>query len=233
MSFNYSPKTITDGLVLCLDAANTRSYPGSGTAWNDLSKSRNNGTLVNGPTFNSGNGGGIVFDGVNDYANAGNLGTFYPQGTINFWMKSTAVEDYRNPFSTHYLGINAGIRFEQYTNPSPYGGFNVSIGNDDGSQVTLYDYSSGAALTPNIWYYVTLVWNTQSNKAIGYLNSIQKFDRSHTYWPTTIPSVSIGSGFDSSRYFKGNISQVLIYNRSLSSTEITQNYNALKTRFGL
>jgi hypothetical protein len=67
MAFNYSPKIVTDGLVLCLDAANNRSYPGSGTAWTDLSRGGNNGALTNGPTFNSANGGSIVFDGTNDY----------------------------------------------------------------------------------------------------------------------------------------------------------------------
>ena len=73
MAFNYSPNIITDGLVLYLDAANTKSYPGSGTTWRDLSKSQLNGTLTNGPTFNSSNGGSIVFDGVDDYVNLGNV----------------------------------------------------------------------------------------------------------------------------------------------------------------
>ena len=63
MAFNYSPKIVTDGLVLCLDAGNPNSYPGSGNTWTDLSRGRNNGTLTNGPTFDSGNGGSIVFDG--------------------------------------------------------------------------------------------------------------------------------------------------------------------------
>jgi hypothetical protein len=224
MSFNYGwrgPNIVKDGLKLYTDAGSPNSfYNKTGTIWKDISGNGNNGTLINGPTFDSNNGGSIVFDGTNDYVNVGNLGTFYPQGTINFWIKSTAVQDYRNPFSTHYLGVNAGIRFEQYTNPSPYGGFNVLIGNDNGSQYTLYDYSPGAALTQNIWYYVTLVWNTQTSRAIGYLNSTEKFNTSHTYWPTTIPSVSIGSGFDSSRYFKGNISQVLIYKNNISHREL-------------
>ena len=62
----HSPRIITDGLVLCLDAANRQSYPGSGTVWTDLAGS-NNGTLTNGPTFSSANGGSIVFDGVDDF----------------------------------------------------------------------------------------------------------------------------------------------------------------------
>ena len=68
MAINYSPKIIRDGLVLCLDAANPKSYPGTGTAWTDLSGSGNNGTLVNGPVYSSANGGSIDFDGSNDYS---------------------------------------------------------------------------------------------------------------------------------------------------------------------
>ena len=67
MAFNFSPKVVTEGLVLYLDAANTKSYVSGSTTWSDLSRSRNNGTLVNGPTFNSSNGGFIRCDGTNDY----------------------------------------------------------------------------------------------------------------------------------------------------------------------
>ena len=67
MSTKYSPKIVTDGLVLCLDAANSKSYPGSGTSWNDLSRNNNTGTLTNGPTYTSSFGGSSVFDGTNDY----------------------------------------------------------------------------------------------------------------------------------------------------------------------
>ena len=67
MGVAYNPNIVTDGLVLCLDAANKRSYPGTGTTWTDRSANGNNGTLTNGPTFDSANGGSIVFDGTNDY----------------------------------------------------------------------------------------------------------------------------------------------------------------------
>jgi hypothetical protein len=69
MAFFHSPRIVTDGLVLALDAANSLSYPGSGTTWTDLSGKGNNGTLVNGPTFDQANGGSIVFDGTDDYVN--------------------------------------------------------------------------------------------------------------------------------------------------------------------
>ena len=199
----------------------------------DISNNGNFGTPVNGPTYSSANGGSIAFDGVDDYVNAGNLGSFYSQGTISYWMNSSAVEDYRNPLSTHYLGYNVGIRFEQYSSPSPYGGFNVLVGNDTGTYV-LYDYSPGAILTANIWYNVVLVWNTSTNNVVGYLNGTQKFNyTTHTYWATTLPSISIGSGFNASRYFKGNIATTQIYNRALSAAEIQQNFNATRGRFNI
>ena len=70
MATNGGPNIIEDGLVFAVDAANKKSYPGSGTTWADLAGS-NNGTLINGPTFDSGNGGSIVFDGTNDYSEMG------------------------------------------------------------------------------------------------------------------------------------------------------------------
>ena len=72
MGLAHSPRIVTDGLVLCVDAASKRSYPGTGTTWTDL-KGGNNGTLTNGPTFSSANGGSVVFDGTNDYTNFGNI----------------------------------------------------------------------------------------------------------------------------------------------------------------
>lgn len=226
------PDLVQSNLVLDLDAADKNSYPGSGTAWRDLSGNGYNGTLTNGPTFSSINGGVIVFDGVDDYVNGGNLGSFYSQGTISYWMYSTAVENYRNPFSTNYNGVNVGIRFEQYTTASPYGGFSVVIGNDAGTYAG-YSYSPNDILTVNSWYNVVLIWNTVTNNAIGYLNGNLKFNTSHTYWATTLPAIAIGNGFSSARYFKGNISSVGIYNRALTAAEVLQNYNVTKTRFGL
>ena len=232
MAGSAGPDLVQNGLILALDAADKNSYRGTGTNWIDLSGNNYNGTLTNGPTFSNANGGVIVFDGIDDYVAGGNLGSFYSQGTISYWMYSTAVENYRNPFTTNYNGVNVGIRFEQYTTASPYGGFNVVIGNDAGAY-TGFSYSPSVILTVNSWYNVVLVWNTVTNKAIGYLNGVLKFDESHTYWATTLPAIAIGNGFSSARYFKGNVSSVEIYNKALTATEVLQNYNATKTRFGL
>jgi len=225
----YNPRVdLVDGKQPSITELVTRSP----IQWKDLSGNNNNGTLTNGPIFSAANGGCIVFDGVNDYVAGGNLGSFYSQGTISYWMYSTAVENYRNPFSTNYNGVNVGIRFEQYTSASPYGGFSVVIGNDAGTY-TGFSYSPSAILTVNSWYNVVLVWNIVTNNVVGYLNGDLKFNSSHTYWATTLPAIAIGNGFSGDRYFKGNISSVEIYNRGLSATEVSQNYNAVKSRFGL
>ena len=76
MGLAHSPRIVTDELVLALDAGNTKSYPGSGTTWTDLSGNGNDGTLLNSPTFNSANGGYLDFDGTNDYVNCGNSSVF-------------------------------------------------------------------------------------------------------------------------------------------------------------
>ena len=90
MSLSRGPKTITNGLVLYLDAANKKSYPGSGATWTDLSGNSNTGTLTNGPTFSAANMGSILFDGTNDYVDCGNNSSLQiTQGTISAWVKST------------------------------------------------------------------------------------------------------------------------------------------------
>jgi hypothetical protein len=104
MAFNYSPKIITDGLVLYLDAANTRSYPTNGTIWSDLSRNNNNGTLINGPTFNSANGGSIVFDGVDDRVSRNSAIDTGQNFTINAWIFPTLLGTTRRTImSNNYL----------------------------------------------------------------------------------------------------------------------------------
>jgi hypothetical protein len=103
------PNIVTDGLVLALDAANTKSYPGSGTVWKDLSGNGNNGTLINGPTFDTGNLGSIEFDGVDDWTSFGNiLNTGTSDFTISAWVKSTSTA----------TGNNNGIVYKRGTGSS-------------------------------------------------------------------------------------------------------------------
>ena len=92
-SFSFKP-IVTDGLVLYLDAANTKSYTGTGTTWYDLTKNGNNGVLTSGPVYNSENGGNITFDGVDDYVNLGNPNSLdILNFTICAWVKSTSFSN--------------------------------------------------------------------------------------------------------------------------------------------
>jgi hypothetical protein len=232
MAFNYSPKIVTDGLVLYLDAANTRSYPGSGTTWSDLSRGGNNGSLINGPTFNSGNGGSIVFDGSNDYVNVPQFISTSQDMTFSLWFKPSIL-----PPSTAknivYLQAEQNLTIRLYANSN--------FQENNLAWLVYYERTNlgpGAVLpqfsyTLNTWTNTVLTFN-QSGEYKVYING--------TIWNTTPPAASfvrwllptgyLRLSFENSA-FNGSISNISIYNHALSTQEIQQNYNATKTRFGL
>lgn len=228
MAFHYSPKIVTDGLVLCLDAGNTKSYIGSGT-WSDISRGGNNGTLVNGPTFSSLNGGSILFDGIDDYVDLGGSLNLKPTTsiTVSTWIRFNAmVANVRVLSDWHQSG--ATDRWTFY------------IANSNTVWWYLKTLSSGDAEVPfspvllNTWYNFTGVYNGISQ--IFYVNgvfhnSIPKTGVMNT--STTTQPIRLGGQVSAGGHHNGNISTTLIYNRDLSATEILQNYNATKTRYGL
>jgi|LakMenE18May11ns_1017448.scaffolds.fasta_scaffold9890314_4 hypothetical protein len=223
MAFNYSPKISTDGLVLCLDAANTKSYPGSGTVWSDLSRGGNNGTLTNGPTFSSANGGSIVFDGIDDYvtrdsasfslnANSG--------ATMGCWVKVSIGETQAILLSHHQLNVNNGFRLQVYNGLLTY-----TLGG-------VADYSTSINISDNQWKYI--VASSIGSTSLVYINGVLRSTISISSMIGVPNSYMIGKlGFTNTYYLSGSVSQVQIYNRALSSTEVLQNYNATKSRFGL
>jgi hypothetical protein len=227
MSFSFSPKIITDGLVLYLDAANTRSYPGVGTTWTDLSRGGNTGTLVNGPTFNSGNGGSIVFDGVDDFIlttnPTSNVLSNLSSYTVSFWIK---INSYGGNGSVLLSSPGSSNLFIQAQSSAVYIGILGSTNNF----LTLSISMSTLALNT----ISNMVWVKDSNTAYFYLNSTR-----YTF-PGTANFNFIGSNntlnigkYTSGFNLPGNIYNTQIYNRALSATEVLQNYNATKTRFGI
>jgi hypothetical protein len=177
------------------------------------------GTLMNGPAWTTGKvGNALQFDG-NDYVSVGNLGSFYPKGTIEFWMNPAVVENYRNPLTTNYAGGNAGIRFEE----NSAGNFALAMGDDYGQSEYTHTYLN-SGLSPNTWYHVVLTWDKTSNKVTGYLNGVKEFEDTQPIWPTTIPNVAIGGILWPDRSWKGLIDEVAIYNRALSPSEVQQQY---------
>ena len=227
---------VTDGLVLYLDAANTKSYVSGSTTWNDLSRSGNNGTLVNGPTFNSGNGGSIVFDGSNDY-----ISTTIPtvrsltgtRSSISIWFRAVntttrgvLIADWDSAGAS----LTCRLEISGFLLSSRTIGGNI---NSPGGAVT--PIQSTTLLLNNTWYNVVIQYDGTNSTL--YLNgnleaSLVTTERGSN--PTGNNSVSIGrGGAFNGLYLNGNIAQTLIYNRALTAAEVLQNYNATKGRFGL
>ena len=222
MAYANGPKIVTDGLVLCLDAANSKSYPGTGTAWNDLSGNGNNGTLINGVGYNSNNGGSLVFDGVNDYADISNVLSLISAlnyHSFSFWFNASDLSTDKIPFSSG-LGGNYYIQLRSSV-------FYVQIG----SFFRTYSFSTSI----NTWYNVSFVKSGTNDAGNLYINSSLKssYTGSIGNTPSGLSGLILGRYFTNAYHFTGKISQVSIYNRALNPQEIQQNYNALKGRYGL
>jgi len=217
----YYGGIVTNGLILDLDAAKKDSYPTTGTAWNDISGNRNNGTLTNGPTFNSANGGLIVFDGIDDYVNCGNASSIQiTVGSISAWVKtSTPGISYRGIVAKQ----NAWALFVRDSILVAY-----SWGTGGGERTT------GINIADNTWKHVALTFTetvgTPSNNAVIYLNGSAVLTTTITNSNQTV-SLQIAEA-NASQNLNGNISNVQVYNRVLPASEILQNFNAQKTRFG-
>lgn len=224
MTYNNGPKTITNGLVLALDAGNIKSYPGSGTTWNDLSGNNANGTLTNGPTFNSANGGNILFDGVDDYVKATSPAT-YLEYTFMFFVKWIT----RTANTSRCFGLDS---YGTYTvfNPDDVGYHYNPLGGSPPS-ITL---NSGVNIGLNNWCHVTVTESRTNTQAKIYVNGILR----------NTTSVISSQGFVGALYLgaQNTISTVIancqianfnLYSRVLSDLEILQNFNATRGRFGI
>ena len=214
------PDIVSDGLVLYLDAGSPNSYRTDfGTTWKDMSGNVNNGTLTNGPTYSSANGGTISFDGVNDYSSFST--TSLVVNTVNIWIyiKSTADS------GVIYSGGDA------YNS----GAWEWSIfiltnsiffrGNAGGGASINYPVSNYI----NQWKNFTLIRDLNT-RCYLYENGVYKNDSGDS---STTNTNQLRLCKAATNYANADISNIQIYNRALSSTEVLQNYNAQKSRFGL
>jgi len=236
MAGNVAPNIVTDGLVLYLDAANTKSYVSGSTAWNDL-VGTNNSILINGPTFNPANGGSIVFDGTNDFVSISNVAitsilTGLTSLTISIWVY---VNSYHPADGTAFISwpISNTAATPPFTvvglTTSTFGVLSATIGN--GSSRTVF--TSSQTMSLNRWHNIGLLW-TGSN-LFTFLNGVI----SSTSTPATYtlsnpgnPNLFLGTYNTNNNYWlNGNYSIAQFYNRALSSQEILQNYNATKGRY--
>jgi hypothetical protein len=219
MAFNRGPKIVTNGLVLALDAASRNSYPGSGTTWTDLSGNNNNGTLVNSPTFDSGNGGSIAFNGSTNYV-SGSLSTINTW-TMSVWYLSKNISSalVYYPFSGAALtGLGFGGTFDANTQNKWFFFDGTNIFSNSNTSVVI-----------NTWY--NLVVTKTSTSYNLYTNG--NLSISGTGLDLSYSQYVLGARADGVWYVNGNVAQASMYNRVLSATEIAQNYNATKSRFNL
>jgi hypothetical protein len=233
MSVYGGPDIVTDGLVLHLDAANSKSYSGSGTSWNDLSGSGNNGTLTNGPTFSSSNGGNIVFDGGDDYIAVITNGkhiTNLTACTYNFFVNFANFNKTYNQLAETY-STDSNYQFSTLVKSN--GKLAFYVFNTSGNQSS-YDGTGVFTLLTNTWYMLTFVFQG-STRQQAYVNGVLDGSASTpvSTMVTSTQNLRIGFSIFGNRYTAMRLVQFQSYNRALSSTEILQNYNALKGRYGL
>jgi hypothetical protein len=223
--FAHSPKIVTDGLVLALDAGNTKSYVSGSTTWFDKSGFSNNGTLVNGPTFNSANLGSIVFDGVDDFIQCAGSFTL-TSATFVTWIRRNGDQ-----------GQYDGVLFSRGTNVT---GMNFFTSNQLGyhwnDATATYNWASGLTI-PNLTWCMAAI-SVTPNSAIGYLcqsSGITTATNITSHASSVLNNINIArdSTSGASRYFNGSTAIAQIYNRALSATEVSQNFNALRGRFGI
>ena len=234
MAGSTGPNIVEDGLVFAVDAANKKSYPGSGTAWADLSGNGYDGTLTNGPTFDSGNNGSIVFDGLDDQVqlgsiNSSNLLSFFgvTSMTVMFWVYPQ----------------NSGDPYQRVVDKSNSGnganGWAVSVGhNPNTTKRVLFMINGvfginyfGTEYEFNAWNHMTFTKDGSTHKY--YLNGeLITTNTISTTFPSTTTDMRIGTwNHSTGREFKGELSNVRMYNRVLTAAEVAQNYNQIKSRF--
>jgi len=229
MAVAYNPKIITDGLVLCLDAANKKSYPGTGTTWIDLSGTNNNGTLIGSPTFSATNGGSIGFTAsASDYVNLTSA-SLLPTGTSDRTIIAFVKTPTSLPYNYHHV-----IHWGTATTDQAFG---MAVLND--GSLASHPWAGTPAQG-------TVATGTNYCLAITYTHS----SILHRFWINGVSqgagvTRSINTGTSEARVGSriqtpaeqwgpdGKIYTVMVYNRTLSEQEIQQNYNALRGRFGI
>lgn len=232
MGVVYNTSVVRDGLVLNLDAANVKSYPGSGTVWNDLSGNSNTSTLVNSPTYNALNGGSFAFNGSTTYATIPDSDLFSFAGqsfTFDYWV-------YFNNTTSNNGIIGKGE-----------GSWEYAIYANGTNGIIFYSWpisGAGPVYTPphtitfnaNQWYHHC--WTANGTNSFLFVNGVligtNNKSGTHSLGNGT-SRVTLGTAGDSGglKYLNGQLSNVKIYNRYLTANEVQQNFEAMRGRYGI
>ena len=225
MSILRSPQIVYNGLVLALDAADQGSYVSGSTSWNDLSGNRFNGTLTNNPTYSSENSGVIVFDGISNYVNCGNVLDSLTDLSLECFVKFGAQ-------SVNYGGIISKTL-------SNANGWELRVANYTLTTTSIqFRYVGDTSFlnfgisTNGVWYHLVATGKLNSQKI--YINGSLYDSKTDAVTPSANSnSLVIGKLAYSGIYVNMSLGLARIYNKALTATEVLQNYNAQKTRFGL
>lgn len=231
MSISHYPSIVTDGMILCLDAASLISYSGSGSTWNDLSGRGNNATLINSPTYDSSTNRGLF-----TFASASaQMATIQAQSslsvfTVEAWMKFNSLGGRPTAILTQeYPGVSSRINYSIGLNgvngSGAYDG-KLNVGFFDGTWRT----TSGFTPSTNVWYHIVMTYN--GSTMIQYSNGVLQSSLSYAGTPTTSGGLlRLMRRWDDVDYLDGNLSIARIYNRALSAAEVANNYNAMRGRY--
>jgi hypothetical protein len=240
------PNIVRDGLVLYLDAGSPNSYQGTGTTWKDISKvNQNNGTLVNGPTFSTANGGSIVFDGTDDYvtttAGSTPILNITSQITLETWLIATATASVSHGAGINSKGLSSDNNSGVYeTLIAQSGGINYPFFRMRIGSSTPSYFPTSIALNLNQIYHFVSTYNgsimrifingVESGTGLTQTGNIEA-NTERLVIGCRYRHVFTDGNFVSD--FSGRIYNNRIYNRALTPSEVLQNYNATKGRFGL
>ena len=223
MSLGHGASIVRNGLVLCLDAANVKSYPGTGTAWNDISGNGNTGTLVSGPVYSSTNSGIFTFNGTDRYVSGslatvavGSSATIEAMVRLNDVTNLSAIFSHGQSGSAFNMGMvisNSGLRFRNTTGD--------------------YALSTPTTLVTSQWYHLAL--SITASLTTGYCNGLSQGTTNQVITSSAFTAYHISrrSANSATENVNGDIAFLRVYNRALSDTEIVQNYNALRGRYGI
>jgi hypothetical protein len=230
MALSHSPQIVRDGLVLYLDAANIKSYPGSGTIVFDLSNKSNNATLINGVGYDNANLGSLVFDGINDYVQTPT--SIGADLTGNFTFSVWAIR--LGNSSSSIGGLIGNLWHTVFTGASIYFRSNntaIEIQTADGATRTSYTLTNPVS---NLnWTNYVLINNVGTVSV--YVNGILIDSRLRSISPSSTRQITIGrwAGSFSDYVLNGKISNAQVYNKALTEAEVKQNFNALRGRYGI
>lgn len=239
MAIAYNPRIVTDGLILALDAGNVKSYPGSGTTWTDLSGRNNNGTLTNGPTYSSANGGSLSFSYTSSQ-----FATFASSSSLQFlnrlpYTLEAWVYPTRNPGTNNWTGI-----FDREDSSTGFrDGYNLYFLGSATTNTFFYTerFTAGtingvfvtvdSILSVNAWQHVVATYDGTTLSLYRNGSSVGTPVTSTGNISNTSKTLTVG--VRGGNYFDGRISNAKIYNKALTSAEVSQNFNALRGRFGI